>query len=48
MALVSWHHVQTCAEVNLGAAFGFTARYAFPSFEGEDWLGNAPEPGASM
>lgn len=48
MALVSWHHVQTCAAVNLGAAFGFTARYAFPSFEGEDWLGNAPEPGASM
>ncbi|HEX5950746.1 MAG TPA: DUF3105 domain-containing protein [Actinomycetota bacterium] len=48
MALVSWHQVQTCAAVNLGAAFGFTARYGFPTFEGEDWLGNAPEPGAAM
>lgn len=48
MALVSWHHVQTCAEANLGAAFGFTARYAFPTFEGEDWRGDAPEPGAQL
>lgn len=48
MALVSWHHVQTCAQANLGAAFGFTARYGFPSFEGEDWLGDAPEPGAAI
>jgi hypothetical protein len=48
MALVSWHHTQTCAEANLAAAFGFTARYAFPTFEGEDYLGNAPEPGAAL
>lgn len=48
MALVSWHHTQTCAEVNLAAAFGFTARYAFPTFGGEDYLGNAPEPGAAI
>jgi hypothetical protein len=48
MALVSWHHVQTCAEANLGAAFGFTARYGFPTFEGQDWLGDAPEPGAAL
>lgn len=48
MALVSWHHVQTCAAANLGAAFGFTARYGVPTFEGEDWLGDAPEPGAAI
>jgi hypothetical protein len=48
MSLVAWHHVETCAEANLGAAFGFTARYAAPSFEGEGYLGNAPEPGAAL
>ncbi|HEU4356370.1 MAG TPA: DUF3105 domain-containing protein [Actinomycetota bacterium] len=48
MALVSWHHVQTCAEANLGAAFGFTARWSAPPFEGEDYLGEAPEPGAQL
>lgn len=48
MTLVSWHHVETCTEANLAAAFGFTARYAFPTFEGEDYLGNAPEPGAAL
>ncbi|MGZ8620253.1 MAG: DUF3105 domain-containing protein [Actinomycetota bacterium] len=48
MALVSWHHLETCTDVNLAAAFGFTARYAVPTFEGEDYLGNAPEPGAGL
>ena len=48
MALVAWHHAQTCAEANLAAAFGFTSRYGFPTFAGEEYLGNAPEPGAAM
>jgi hypothetical protein len=48
MALVSWHHTQTCTDASLAAAFGFTARYAFPTFSGEDYLGTAPEPGAAM
>jgi hypothetical protein len=48
MALVSWHHTQTCTDANLAAAFGFTARYAFPTFSGEDYLGTATEPGAAM
>lgn len=48
MALVSWHHVQTCSRVDLAAAFGFTARYAFPTFGGERYLGTAPEPGAPI
>ena len=32
MALVAWHNVQTCANVNLAAAFGFTSSYAAPPF----------------
>lgn len=48
MALVAWHHVQTCSQVDLAAAFGFTARYAFPTFGDEKYLGTAPEPGAAI
>jgi hypothetical protein len=48
MALVSWHHVETCAQANLAAAFGFTARYAAPPFGEEAYLGDAPEPGAPL
>ncbi len=48
MALVSWHHVETCAQVNLAAAFDFTARYSFPTFEGRRYLGDAPEAGAAF
>lgn len=48
MALVSWHSHQSCTDASLGAAFGFTARYAFPTFGDEDYLGNAPEPGAAL
>lgn len=48
MALVAWHHVQTCTEPNLAAAFGFTARYAAPPYGGEPYLGTAPEPGAAL
>ncbi len=48
MALVSWHRIQTCTDLSLAAAFGFTARYAAPSYPGEDYLGDAPEPGAAL
>ncbi len=48
MALVSWHHLETCTDVNLAAAFGFTARYGAPSYDGQDYLGDAPEPGAAL
>lgn len=48
MALVSWHHVETCASVNLAAAFDFTAHYAAPPYGKEDYLGDAPEPGAPL
>lgn len=48
MALVSWHHVETCAQPNLAAAFDFTAHYGAPPFQGQDYLGNAPEAGAQF
>jgi len=48
MALVAWHHVETCSRISLAAAFGFTARYGVPPFEGQTYLGDAPEPRASI
>ncbi len=48
MALVAWHHQQLCAEVSLGAAFGFSADYAFPTFQGRPYLGDAREPGVGI
>jgi hypothetical protein len=44
MALVAWHHVETCSSLSLAAAFGFTARYGIPPFGSQAYLGNAPEP----
>lgn len=48
MALVAWHHVETCARVNLAAAFAFTADYGFPTFDEREYLGEAPEAGAAF
>jgi hypothetical protein len=48
MALVAWHRLEDCASVNLAAAFDFTARYSFPSFGQQKYLGEAPEPGGTM
>ena len=48
MALVAWHHVQTCARVNLAAAFGFTSTYAAPPFGEQRYRGNAPEAGGAF
>ena len=48
MAMVAWHRLQTCATVDPAAAFGFSARYAFPTYDREAYLGEAPEPGAQM
>ena len=45
MALVAWHQVQLCAELNLPAAFEFTSSYAAPPYEDRAYLGNAPEAG---
>lgn len=48
MALVSWHHVERCAQVNLAAAFAFVADYGFPTYDDREYLGDAPEPGAAI
>jgi hypothetical protein len=48
MSLVSWHHVQSCEELNLAAAFGFTSGYAAPQFGQQQYRGNAPEAGAGF
>jgi hypothetical protein len=48
MALVAWHHVESCAQVSLAAAFDFTAKYAAPPFGQRPYLGDAPEAGAGF
>lgn len=48
MALVAWHHVQSCQRLSLDAAFGFTARYASPPFGEQAYAGEAPEAGAAF
>lgn len=45
MAFVAWHRLQTCAEPSLAAAFDFTSQYAFPTFGGRQYQGEAPEQG---
>ena len=48
MALVAWHKVQQCANVNLAAAFGFTSSYAAPPFGQRPYKGEAPEAGSNF
>jgi hypothetical protein len=48
MALVAWHHAETCSRLSLPAAFGFTARYGIPPFGSQRYLGDAPEPGTAI
>lgn len=43
MALVSWHVLQTCADVSLPVAFDFTSQYAFPTYGGRTYAGQSPE-----
>jgi hypothetical protein len=44
MALVAWHHLETCAQVSLAAAFDFSSQYSSPPFGSRRYLGEAPEP----
>jgi hypothetical protein len=48
MSLVAWHNVQNCEQLNLAAAFGFTAGYAAPPFGQQQYRGEAPEAGAAF
>jgi len=48
MALVSWHRLQTCSNVNLAVAFDFTSQYQNPVWDGRTYKGVAREPGGLM
>ena len=48
MSLVSWHHLQSCEDLSLAAAFGFTSSYAAPPFPRQQYRGNAPEAGSAF
>ncbi len=48
MALVAWHRLQLCDQVNLAVAFDFTSQYSVPTAADRTYVGEAPEPGASM
>ncbi len=48
MALVAWHHVQTCNQVSLPVAYDFVAHYRSPTPKGESYKGDAPEPQAAI
>jgi hypothetical protein len=48
MALLAWHRLQSCARPNLAAAFGFTSQFAFPTFGGRPYQGEAPEQGGAI
>ena len=50
MTLVAWHHLQTCTQVSLAAAFDFTSQYGFysPPLLNRPYKGEAPEAGGAM
>jgi hypothetical protein len=48
MALVAWHRLRTCASVDLAVAFDFTSQYSSPTALNREYVGAAPEPGASL
>jgi hypothetical protein len=48
MSLGSWHRQQNCAQLNLPVAFDFTSQYSYPTAEGRDYVGEAPEAGAAL
>jgi hypothetical protein len=43
MALVAWHHVRHCREVNLPVAFSFVEAYRFNLYRWGSYRGDAPE-----
>ena len=48
LALVAWHRLRSCADVDLAVAYDFTSQYSFPTSSGRDYLGEAPEPGGAL
>jgi hypothetical protein len=48
MAVVAWHRLRSCADVDLAVAFDFTSQYSFPTTEDREYAGDAPEPGSAI
>jgi len=48
MAVVAWHRLRTCADVDLAVAFDFTSQYSSPTALDRGYVGVAPEAGASI
>jgi hypothetical protein len=48
MSLGAWHRQQNCAKLSLPVAFDFTSQYSYPTVEGRDYAGEAPEAGATL
>jgi hypothetical protein len=48
MAVVAWHRLRSCADVNLAVAFDFTSQYSSPTALDREYVGVAPEAGASL
>jgi hypothetical protein len=48
MAVVAWHRLRLCADVDLAVAFDFTSQYGSPTALNREYVGEAPEAGASI
>jgi len=48
MAVVAWHRLRTCADVDLAVAFDFTSQYSQPTALDREYVGVAPEAGGSL
>lgn len=48
MSTVAWHRLQECATPSLAVAYDFSSQYGFPTADGREYIGEAPEPGAAM
>jgi len=48
MAVVAWHRLRLCEDVDLAVAFDFTSQFSSPTAENRGYVGVAPEAGASL
>ena len=48
MAPTAWHRLQSCTQVSLPVAFDFTSQFSELPAEGREYIGEAPEAGASL
>ena len=48
MAVVAWHRLRLCADVDLAVAFDFTSQYSSPTALDREYVGVAPEAGGPL